>query len=181
MENFEQGDVIIGPSSKGNNHLTFTWKVSNKVFQHIDVKEEDKANAVSPGKRLWIESECFGDLDGIIARHETPMAGFVREVMRFKYFKKLAVKLKIYVFFFSKYKRQAYVTVTCDGMRYRGQKFSNINNLVNWSKLHFNDAVTANQQMNPVTSQDQSIGSTRYNAHLLGCTGYNAPSTRSIL
>jgi len=30
METLDQGDLIIRPSSKGENHLTVTWKVRNR-------------------------------------------------------------------------------------------------------------------------------------------------------
>nr|NVI78476.1 Spt6 [Cucujiformia] len=39
MSNMDQGEVIIRPSSKGSDHLTVTWKVAEKIYQHIDVKE----------------------------------------------------------------------------------------------------------------------------------------------
>lgn len=53
----DQGDVIIRPSSKGENHLTVTWKVSDGIYQHVDVREEGKENAFSLGATLWINSE----------------------------------------------------------------------------------------------------------------------------
>ena len=57
METMDQGDVIIRPSSKGENHLTVTWKVSDGIYQHVDVREEGKENAFSLGATLWINSE----------------------------------------------------------------------------------------------------------------------------
>ncbi len=35
LDRQERGDVIIRPSSKGMNHLAVTWKVDDKLFQHI--------------------------------------------------------------------------------------------------------------------------------------------------
>lgn len=32
METLDQGDLIIRPSSKGENHLTVTWKVHSEVM-----------------------------------------------------------------------------------------------------------------------------------------------------
>ncbi|XP_064612097.1 transcription elongation factor SPT6-like [Liolophura sinensis] len=87
MADMEQGDVIIRPSSKGSDHLTVTWKVTDNVLQHIDVKEEKKENAFSLGQSLWINKEEFEDLDEIIARHIQPMAAFARDILYFKYFK----------------------------------------------------------------------------------------------
>lgn len=49
MVNMDQGEVIIRPSSKGADHLTITWKVADKIYQHIDIREEGKVNAFSLG------------------------------------------------------------------------------------------------------------------------------------
>ncbi|EDW74366.1 uncharacterized protein Dwil_GK21875 [Drosophila willistoni] len=83
----DQGDVALRPSSKASDHLTATWKVANDIFQHIDVREEDKPNDYSLGKKLWIGTEEFQDLDEIIARHIHPMAMAAREILQYKYYK----------------------------------------------------------------------------------------------
>jgi transcription elongation factor SPT6 len=87
MANMDQGEVIVRPSSKGADHLTITWKVGDNIYQHIDVREEGKANAFSLGKTLWIGGEEFEDLDEIIARHVTPMAAHARDLLYFKYYR----------------------------------------------------------------------------------------------
>jgi len=35
LDRQERGDAVIRPSSKGMNHLAVTWKVDDKLFQHI--------------------------------------------------------------------------------------------------------------------------------------------------
>lgn len=35
LEKQQRGDVVIRPSSKGANHLAVTWKVDDKLYQHI--------------------------------------------------------------------------------------------------------------------------------------------------
>lgn len=35
LDKQQRGDVVIRPSSKGTNHLAVTWKVDDKLFQHI--------------------------------------------------------------------------------------------------------------------------------------------------
>ena len=35
LDKQQRGDVVIRPSSKGINHLAVTWKVDDKLFQHI--------------------------------------------------------------------------------------------------------------------------------------------------
>lgn len=87
MQTMEQGDALIRPSSKGVDHLTVTWKVTNGVCQHIDVKEQDKRNDFSLGQKLWIGNEEFEDLDEILARHVAPMAANVRQILDYKYYK----------------------------------------------------------------------------------------------
>ncbi|KAK7925731.1 hypothetical protein WMY93_008041 [Mugilogobius chulae] len=86
METLDQGDLIIRPSSKGENHLTVTWKVADNIYQHVDVREEGKENAFSLGHTLWINTEEFEDLDEITARYIQPMASFARDLLGHKYF-----------------------------------------------------------------------------------------------
>ncbi|KAK8722073.1 hypothetical protein OTU49_012465 [Cherax quadricarinatus] len=87
MQQLEQGEVIIRPSSKGINHLTATWKVTDGICQHIDILEQDKQNDFSLGQKLWIGNEEFEDLDEIIARYVSPMAMNVRQILEYKYYK----------------------------------------------------------------------------------------------
>ncbi|XP_037868375.1 transcription elongation factor SPT6 [Bombyx mori] len=89
MDKMAQGEVIVRPSSKGSDHLTVTWKVTDGIYQHIDVREEGKENAFSLGRSLWIQGSEFEDLDEIIARHVTPMAGHARDLIAYKYYKPL--------------------------------------------------------------------------------------------
>ncbi len=35
LEKQQRGDVVIRPSSKGIDHLAVTWKVDDKLYQHI--------------------------------------------------------------------------------------------------------------------------------------------------
>lgn len=77
-----RGDVVIRPSSKGPDHLAVTWKVSDNVFQHIDVLELDKENEFSVGKTLKIGGKyTYSDLDELIVNHIKGMAKKVDEIM----------------------------------------------------------------------------------------------------
>ncbi|XP_014483387.1 PREDICTED: transcription elongation factor SPT6 isoform X1 [Dinoponera quadriceps] len=87
MQTMKQGEAIVRPSSKGADHLTVTWKVTDEIYQHIDVREEGKENAFSLGQSLLIGNEEFEDLDEIIARHVNPMAAYASELLDFKYYK----------------------------------------------------------------------------------------------
>lgn len=37
LEKQQRGDAVIRPSSKGGNHLAVTWKVDDKLYQHIGI------------------------------------------------------------------------------------------------------------------------------------------------
>ncbi len=77
-----RGDVVIRPSSKGLDHLAVTWKVSDNVFQHIDVLELDKENEFSVGRVLKIGGKyTYSDLDELIVNHVKAMAKKVDEIM----------------------------------------------------------------------------------------------------
>eukprot|EP00061_Rhincodon_typus_P018393 g47548.t1 len=132
METMDQGDVIIRPSSKGANHLTVTWKVTDGIYQHIDVREEGKENAFSLGQSLLINNEEFEDLDEITARYVQPMASFARDLLYHKYYQDCSG---------GDLGRVEYVTVTPEGYRYRGQVFPTVNGLFRWFKDHFQDPV----------------------------------------
>ncbi|OTB09260.1 hypothetical protein M426DRAFT_316548 [Hypoxylon sp. CI-4A] len=86
------GDVVIRPSSKGNDHLTVTWKVADNVYQHIDVLEMQKETEFSVGKILRIgRSNQYSDLDELIVDHVKAMAKKVDEMMGHEKFKKGSV------------------------------------------------------------------------------------------
>lgn len=83
------GDVVIRPSSKGNDHLTITWKVADNVYQHIDVLELHKDNEFSVGKTLRIGGKyTYSDLDELIVDHVKAMAKKVDELMGHEKFKR---------------------------------------------------------------------------------------------
>ena len=77
-----RGDLVIRPSSKGLDHLAVTWKVSDNVYQHIDVLELDKQNDHSVGQTLKIGGKyTYSDLDELIDNHVKKMAKKVDEMM----------------------------------------------------------------------------------------------------
>lgn len=76
-----RGDAVIRPSSKGLDHIAITWKVSDNVYQHIDVLELDKENEFSVGKTLKIGGKyVYSDLDELIVNHIKAMARKVDEI-----------------------------------------------------------------------------------------------------
>lgn len=87
MSKMNQGDAIIRPSSKGDDHLTLTWKVHKGIIQHVDITEKGKENAFSLGKQLIVAGEPYEDLDEILARYVAPMASHARDLINFRYFR----------------------------------------------------------------------------------------------
>jgi len=86
LAEMNNGDAIIRPSSKGINHLTLSWRVYEGITAHVDIIEENKVNAFSIGKQLYINKEAYEDLDEILARYVHPMASLAQEIISFKYF-----------------------------------------------------------------------------------------------
>ncbi|KAL2262410.1 hypothetical protein VTK26DRAFT_1404 [Humicola hyalothermophila] len=83
------GEVVIRPSSKGNDHLAVTWKVADGVYQHIDVLELQKENEFSVGKVLRVGGKyTYTDLDELIVDHVKAMAKKVEELMQHEKFQK---------------------------------------------------------------------------------------------
>ncbi|ORY65465.1 SH2 domain-containing protein [Pseudomassariella vexata] len=83
------GDVVIRPSSKGNDHLAITWKVADGVYQHVDVLELQKETEFSVGRTLRIGGKyTYTDLDELIVEHVKAMARKVEELMANEKFRK---------------------------------------------------------------------------------------------
>lgn len=83
------GEVIIRPSSKGNDHLAITWKVADGVYQHVDVLELQKENEFSVGRLLRVGGKyTYTDLDELIVEHVKAMARKVAEMMQNEKFQK---------------------------------------------------------------------------------------------
>ena len=77
-----RGDLVIRPSSKGVDHLAVTWKVSDNIYQHIDVLELDKTNQLTGGTTLKIGGRYnYSDLDELIVNHVKAMAKKIDEIM----------------------------------------------------------------------------------------------------
>ena len=77
-----RGDLVIRPSSRGLDHICVTWKVSDNVYQHIDVLELTKSNGVSSTTVLKVGGkDTYSDLDDLIVNHVKMMAKKVDEMM----------------------------------------------------------------------------------------------------
>lgn len=84
LAKMEQGEAIFRPSSKGQDHLTVTWKVDEGIHQHVDIREQGKPNPYSLGKSLLIGNDEYEDLDEILARYIQPLAAYARDLLTHK-------------------------------------------------------------------------------------------------
>ncbi|KAI0670362.1 transcription elongation factor Spt6 [Trametes maxima] len=89
LEKQQRGDVVIRPSSKGATHLAVTWKVDDKLCQHIDVVEinVDPTGQTAGSKFVVDGTHQFSDLDELIVNHVQAMARKVEELMVHEKFK----------------------------------------------------------------------------------------------
>ncbi|OSX65311.1 hypothetical protein POSPLADRAFT_1167539 [Postia placenta MAD-698-R-SB12] len=89
LESQQRGDVVIRPSSKGADHLAVTWKVDDKLYQHLDVVEPnaDPTGQTVGGKLIVDNTHQYSDLDELIVNHVQAMARKVEELMAHEKFK----------------------------------------------------------------------------------------------
>ena len=79
-----RGDLVIRPSSKGPDHLAVTWKISDNIYQHIDVLELDKSSTAGTGTGTTLKiggKYTYSDLDELIVNHVKAMAKQVDHMM----------------------------------------------------------------------------------------------------
>ncbi|KAF4578811.1 Transcription elongation factor spt6 [Pleurotus pulmonarius] len=89
LDKQQRGDVVVRPSSKGNHHLAVTWKVDDKLYQHIDVTEinPDPTGQTLSGQLMVDSKHTYADLDELIVNHVQAMARKVEELMAHDRFK----------------------------------------------------------------------------------------------
>ncbi|EMR10052.1 hypothetical protein PNEG_01805 [Pneumocystis murina B123] len=92
LAGMQRGDVVIRPSSSGPDHIAITWKVSEGIYQHIDVLELDKENEFSVGRQLRVRGKeqnyFYSDLDELIVSHIKSIARKVDEMTTNEKFQK---------------------------------------------------------------------------------------------
>ncbi|MCO5570094.1 hypothetical protein L7F22_023810 [Adiantum nelumboides] len=170
------GEIIIRPSSKGPTHLSITLKFYDGVYTHIDVLEggkdsKDFTSFLSLGKSLKIGEDVFEDLDEVIARYVDPLVGNLKEMLRYRKFRRgqkdeVDALLKqeklvnpsriVYAFsvshehpgaFLLSYLRSSnihheYISLYPKGYRFRKRMFEKIDKLVKFFQEHVNDPVS---------------------------------------
>ena len=77
----DNGEFFFRPSSRGDNHLTLTWKFHETNIVHIDIEEFDKPIGAHIGSRLKVGNEYYDNLQEIVERYLTPCNRSMREVV----------------------------------------------------------------------------------------------------
>lgn len=172
------GEIIIRPSSKGPTNLSITLKFYDGVYTHIDVLEggkdsKDFTSFLSLGKTLQIGDDTFEDLDEVIARYVDPLVSNLKEMLRYRKFRRgkkeeidsllrqekavnpsrivyaVSVSYEHHGAFMLSYLRSVkvhheYITLSPKGYKFRKRVFDNIDKLVNYFQRHVNDPVMEN-------------------------------------
>jgi transcription elongation factor SPT6 len=77
-----EGEVIVRPSSKGPDHLAVTFKFFDDQYINLDVKEEDKADISSLGRKLKIKDRTYSDIDEICVRYVQEFMDFAKKLIK---------------------------------------------------------------------------------------------------
>ena len=85
--NKDIGECIFRPSSRGQDHLTCTWKFYDFIYTHLDIIEEGKPALNMLGTKFRISTEVFESLQEIIDRYVTPCAELTKEAIGHPKFK----------------------------------------------------------------------------------------------
>ncbi|KAJ9096338.1 hypothetical protein QFC21_005158 [Naganishia friedmannii] len=85
-----RGDLVIRPSSQGNDHLAVTWKVDEGIYQHLDVTEINKPSQHELGRILRVRDfdASYSDLDDLIVNHVKAIAEKVEALTHHEKYRK---------------------------------------------------------------------------------------------
>ena len=87
LERQPVGEVVVRPSSKGQNNLTISWKYGEDHVCHLDVEERGKANPDALGRSLVLDGNAYEDLDEILYRAIKPMNEYAKQLSSSTYFR----------------------------------------------------------------------------------------------
>jgi transcription elongation factor SPT6 len=76
-----RGDVVVRPSTKGNDHISITWKVDDGIYKHFDILEKEKPNEWTLGKVLVLNSKPYREIDQILAEFIDPMSRRIAQML----------------------------------------------------------------------------------------------------
>ncbi|KAI9139748.1 SH2 domain-containing protein [Paraphysoderma sedebokerense] len=82
LSNRPDGDVVIRPSSLGENHITVTWRITPEIFQHLDVIVSplttpglpylNSSSNSTTQLQFTLNNRSYMDLDELIHTYVTP-------------------------------------------------------------------------------------------------------------
>lgn len=75
-----EGESVIRPSSLGPDHLAVTFKYLNGQYMNLDIKEEDKIDINSLGRRLKIKDKTYSDIDEILVNYVQHFIDFAKKI-----------------------------------------------------------------------------------------------------
>ncbi|SCU94785.1 LAME_0F09230g1_1 [Lachancea meyersii CBS 8951] len=84
----DRGDFVIRQSSRGDDHLSITWKLDKDLFQHIDITEQEKENPLALGRILLVEGQRYHDLDQIVVEYLQNKVRLLNEITSNEKFKR---------------------------------------------------------------------------------------------
>ena len=191
LEDKEPGEVIVRPGGSAKDaQLRITWKFSESVYVHINIKEEGREASSTLGTKLSIADQSYDDLDEIIAMYIEPRAELVKDIMNYRKYKdvnedgaeaemiaeKGANEKSIPYMISASHEypgrfvltyctrvgdaKREYVMVMQEGYKFRGNIFPKIEDLVGWFKRHYKDVVKKKPSSN-TSSRNSSRSSNR--------------------
>lgn len=83
----EIGEFVFRPSSRGQDHLTCTWKFYDYIYAHLDIIEEGKPSPNMLGIRFRIGTDLYDSLQDVADRYITPCERLVRDAILHPKFK----------------------------------------------------------------------------------------------
>lgn len=93
LEDKDIGECLFRPSSRGQDHLTCTWKFYTNVFAHLDIIEEGKPATNMLGTKFKIGDESYDSLQEIIDRYIMPCEKLTKEAIQNPKFKDNSVNI----------------------------------------------------------------------------------------
>jgi hypothetical protein len=80
LDKRDVGEYIIRPSASASDQLTITIKFYDGLYVHIPIKELNKDNNWTLGKKLMIGEDTYEDLNDIIVNFITPYLSYAEEL-----------------------------------------------------------------------------------------------------
>ncbi|KAF9935112.1 Transcription elongation factor spt6 [Linnemannia zychae] len=90
LSNKNRGELVIGPSHRGPDHLMITVKIADDIYKHYgkgqnfkyDVIELQKRDDASLGDILQIDGATYRDLDELLVTHIEAILSRIQDLMR---------------------------------------------------------------------------------------------------